>query len=81
MFAHYYYSRPSPEVGFITYFEFDVLKTTDKDLYHVISSTRYVGGGSLGARKTTFNSAYAGRDSILNTLIGGKPGTTVLVRY
>ena len=37
--------------------QFDVLKTTDKDLYHVDSSTRYVGGGSLGARKTTFNSA------------------------
>ena len=36
----------------------------NKDLYHVNSSTRNVGGGSLGARKTTFNSAYAGRDSI-----------------
>ena len=38
-------------------------------------------GGSLGAHKTTFNSAYAGRDSIQNTQNGGKPGTTVLVRY
>ena len=37
-------------------------------------------GGSLGAHKTTFNSAYAGRDSIQNTQNGGKPGTTVLVR-
>ena len=38
-------------------------------------------GGSLGAHKTTFNSAYAGRDSIQNTQNGGKPRTTVLVRY
>ena len=52
----------------------DVLKTTDKDLYHVNSSTRYVGGGSLGARKTTFNSAYAGRDSIHNTRMEVSPG-------
>ena len=35
----------------------DVLKTTDKELYHVDSSTHYVGGGSMGARKTMFNSA------------------------
>ena len=50
----------------------------DKELYHVISMWE---GGSLGAHKTTFNSAYAGRDSIQNTQNGGKPGTTVLVRY
>ena len=39
----------------------------DKDLYHVNSSKNNMGGGSLGARKTTFNSAYAGCDSIHNT--------------
>ena len=39
----------------------------DKDLYHVDSSKNNVGGGSLGARKTTFNSALGGRDSINNT--------------
>ena len=38
-------------------------------------------GGSLGAHKTTFNSAYAGRDSIHNTRMEVSPGTTVLVHY
>jgi hypothetical protein len=35
-------------------------------------------GGLLGARKTTFNSVSAGRDSNQN---GGKSGTTVQVHY
>ena len=39
----------------------------DKDLYHVNSSKHNMGEGSLGTRKTTFNSAYACRDSIHNT--------------
>ena len=38
----------------------------DFDLYHVNDSTSYVGGGSLGAHKMTFNSAEAGRDSVHN---------------
>ena len=33
----------------------------DKKLYNVNYSKNNVGGGSLGARKTTFNSAYASR--------------------
>ena len=39
----------------------------DKDLYHVNFSKHNVGGGSLGARKMTFNFAYAGRLSIYKT--------------
>ena len=46
----------------------------DKNLYHVNSSKNNVGGGSLGARKTTFYSAYAGRDSIHNTIMEVSPG-------
>ena len=46
----------------------------DNDLYHVNSSKHNVEGGSLGARKTTFNSAYAGRDSIHNTRMDVSPG-------
>ena len=46
----------------------------DIGLYHVIASTSYVGGGSLGARKTTFNSAEAGRDSVHNTWTEVSPG-------
>ena len=45
----------------------------DKDLYHVNSSAHNVEGGLLGARKTTFNSAYAGRDSIHNTRMEVSP--------
>ena len=46
----------------------------DKDLYHVNSSKNNMGRGSMGARKTTFNSAYAGRDSIHNTRMELSPG-------
>ena len=49
----------------------------DKDLYHVkiVNSSKHnVGRGSLGARKTTFNSAYPGRDSIHNTRMEVSPG-------
>ena len=51
----------------------------DNHLFHVNSNTNNVGGISLGARKTTFNPAYDGRDSIHNTRVqnGGKPGTAV----
>ena len=46
----------------------------DKDLYHVNSSKHNVGGGSLGTCKTTFNSAYAGRDPIHNNRMEASPG-------
>ena len=42
--------------------------------YHVNSSEHIVGGGSLGARKKTFNPAYAGRESIHNTRMEVSPG-------
>ena len=58
----------------------------NKNLYHVNSSKNNVGGGSLGARETTFNSAYAGRDSIHNTRMEVSPGpqcqyTTEVTKY
>ena len=46
-------------------------RTMNKDLYHVNFSTHTVGGRSLGARKTTLNYAYAGRDYIHNTRMEG----------
>ena len=49
-------------------------RTMDKELCHVNSSKHNVGGGSFGARKTKFNSAYAGSDSIHNTRMEVSPG-------
>ena len=40
----------------------------------MFSSIQNVGGGSLGAHKTTFNSAYAGCDSIHTTRMEVSPG-------